>query len=98
VSQEAIGGVLVAPQTRTAERYAELFLAGYKPRTAATYTEGLRQWFRFHAEHGLDPMQARRSTFDLWRQHLELLGRAPATIANRMGAVTMFVDARGGDP
>lgn len=72
------------------ELLAQMFLAGYGDSTAGVYSLGLRQWFEFCSYNGLDPLLVRRTHFDLWRRHLEAAGKAPATIANRLGAIVMF--------
>jgi hypothetical protein len=49
------------------ELLARMFLAGYKAATAEVYALGLRQWFAFCAANRVDPLQVRRTHFDLWR-------------------------------
>ncbi len=82
--------VLDGGQRPSPELLARMFLAGYRDATAAVYDLGLRQWFAFCDHNAIDPMSVRRTNFDLWVRHLEGLGKAPATIANRVGAVSMF--------
>lgn len=72
------------------ELWGAAFLAGYGDATAAVYSLGLRQWFGWCESNGADPIDVRRTHFDLWRRDLEARGKAPATIANRLGAVAMF--------
>lgn len=61
---------------------ARQFLAGYKQATAQVYALGIDQWIVFCDHNGLHPFDARRAHFDLWRRHLEQLGKAPATPAS----------------
>lgn len=82
--------VMAAGPAVDPELLGAAFLAGYGNATAAVYSLGLRQWFGWCESNGIDPMQVRRTHFDLWRRYLESAGKAPATIANRLGAVAMY--------
>jgi integrase/recombinase XerD len=89
---EAIAAELVTlGPTTNPTLLARAFLAGYKPATARVYELGLRQWFAFAEYNGFDPIDCRRTHLDLWRCDLESGGRQPATIANRLGAIAMFM-------
>lgn len=64
------------------------WLAGYaSPRTRSAYGTSLRQWFDFCWAHGIDPMQARRATCDVWLRQMEADGAAAATRGLRITAV-----------
>jgi integrase/recombinase XerD len=75
----------------SADRIAAAFLLGYSGSTRAAYAHDMRHWFGFCADHGLDPLRARREHVDGYARHLiEVEGRSPSTTARRLAALSGF--------
>jgi integrase/recombinase XerD len=74
-----------------AESHALAFLARYRvPQTRASYGLSLRQWFRWCADHGIDPLEATRAQIEVFARELEATGRKLATVANKLNALAGF--------
>ena len=73
------------------DRITAAFLAGYKPVTRKTYFLGLKIWFRWCADHGIDPLKAQRPHIDLWGRWLEEERQSkPATVMSRLCILRSF--------
>jgi site-specific recombinase XerD len=66
------------------------FLAGYGGPTRDAYTLDLRQYVAWCTEHRVSVFGARRADIECFARHLEVLGRARATIARRLCTVACF--------
>lgn len=78
-------------ETANLNQITAAFLAGYKPITRRTYADGLRNWFKWCAEHGIEPIQAQRPHIDLWARWLEEERNAmPATVMKRLCILRSF--------
>lgn len=74
-----------------AELFAMAFLTRYRvAKTRDTYEVGLRQWFRFCRDNGVDPLDATRMHIELFARQLELTGRQVATIAGKLNVLSSF--------
>lgn len=69
---------------------AGAYLAGFRPATADGYRRDLHRWFTWLAEHGVDPLQARRAHVEVWVRSMEEAGAAPASVGRRLSAVSGF--------
>jgi integrase/recombinase XerD len=77
--------------TRRLEVLAGAWLSGYhSASTRRAYRHDLRTWFRFCAEHEVDPLSARRSHVELFTRGQEYNGLAPATVARRITALSSW--------
>jgi integrase/recombinase XerD len=83
---------LVAPWRRPeATQYAALsFLARYRGDTLRAYSQDLRAFLRWCAEHAVEPLQAQRPHLELYLCWMEQRGLAPATISRRFTTVAGF--------
>ena len=66
------------------------FLGGYGGLTREAYALDLRQYVNWCAERRIALFGARRADIEGFSRHLEDLGRARATIARRLGTITVF--------
>lgn len=67
------------------------WLLGFaSPATRRNYTDDLRRWLRFCADHDVDPLTARRADLDAWARSLESEGLATRTIARRLASVSSW--------
>jgi integrase/recombinase XerD len=66
------------------------FLGGYDGLTREAYALDLRQYVTWCAERRIALFGARRADIEGFSRHLEDLGRARATIARRLGTITVF--------
>jgi integrase/recombinase XerD len=67
------------------------FLAGYGPGTRKSYAEGLRAWFRWCDDHGIDPLKAARPHIDLWGRWLEEERKLmPSSVMHRLCILRSF--------
>lgn len=81
------------PWTDTANltQITAAFLAGYIPSTRKGYTFGLKQWFTWCNERGIDPLHAQRPHIDLWARWLEEERQlAPATVMHYLCILRSF--------
>ncbi|MFD1932218.1 tyrosine-type recombinase/integrase [Nonomuraea mangrovi] len=63
------------------------------PNTRDAYRREIERWFRFCAEHDLDPLEARRPHGDVYKRWLELQAGQPVplkTMARRLAAVSSW--------
>jgi integrase/recombinase XerD len=81
----------VANEARPYETIAMAWLAGFSsPRTRESYELGIRQWFIWLSDIGIDPLQVVRAHVELWQRQLEAIPLADRTIALRLTTVTSF--------
>lgn len=66
------------------------FLTGYSGLTREAYALDLRQYVAWCTERRLRLFGARRADIESFGRHLEVSGRARATIARRLGTITSF--------
>lgn len=60
------------------------------PHTRRAYAKALGDWLDFLSELGRQPSQARGVEVEMYRNHLANEGKAPATVAQRLAAVSSF--------
>jgi site-specific recombinase XerD len=84
--------VVVRDEVFTPEEEQTLvdFLAGYRGLTREAYQLDLRQWVMWCAERQVALFGARRADIEGFGRHLELLGRARATVARRLCTIACF--------
>jgi site-specific recombinase XerD len=84
--------VVVPDEVFTPEEEQTLvdFLAGYRGLTREAYQLDLRQWVMWCAERQVALFGARRADIEGFGRHLELLGRARATVARRLCTIACF--------
>jgi integrase/recombinase XerD len=85
------GGQLARPveDAPLAERVAVAFLGAYpEGNTRDAYRRDLTDWFRYCAEHDLDPLQVRRPHVDAYARDLERYGKSAATVARRLATMS----------
>lgn len=58
--------------------------------TRRAYSTDLDRWLAFCADHGLDPLSARRAHLDGWAHTLEASGLSARTVARRLASVSSF--------
>jgi site-specific recombinase XerD len=76
------------PPART---LAAAFLLGYEGATRAAYGRDLRSWFRWCADHDLDPLVVQRAHVDAYARTLaEVERRSPATVARHLSTLSGF--------
>jgi integrase/recombinase XerD len=63
------------------------WLSRYKPSTQQTYATYLPRWTAWCAEHGLDPLAARRADVELWLHTIADSGLSRASLAGHYDAV-----------
>jgi integrase/recombinase XerD len=86
----AAGGGLDLP-SGPAGRLAWAFLLSHREgNTRDAYRRDLADWWRWCADHQLDPLQARRVHVDAYARTLEQQGRAPATVRRRLAVLSSF--------
>lgn len=78
-----------SPEARL-EHDAAGFLSAYGGHTLAAYRRDLRDWVRFCASHGVDPLEALRPHVNLHARQLEAAGRKPATVARHLATIAGF--------
>jgi site-specific recombinase XerD len=79
------------PTGSRAAYLASAFLLGYSGATRSAYARDLADWFRFCAEHDLDPLAASRAHIDAYARQLdEVESRTPATVARRLSTFSGF--------
>ena len=67
------------------------FLARYRvPQTRASYALSLRQWFRWCADHGIDPLEATRAQIEIFARELEATGAGSSTVGSKLNALAGF--------
>ena len=69
---------------------AAWLLAQRSPHTRTAYARDLGQWVTWLDAHGVDPLAARRGHVDAWVETLRSAGRAPATVARKLSAVSSW--------
>lgn len=95
MSELVTNAELVAPDAfsrrSAAELHAMAFLARYRvDHTRRSYEIGLRQWFGFCDEHGIDPLQAERAHIEIFARELEATGRRLSTVGTKLNALAGF--------
>lgn len=71
--------------------YVAAWIAGYKsPATRDVYLTSMRQWRRWCAQHGVEPLQAIRPHIELYQRTLEQSGRKPRTVYSRIASIGSF--------
>jgi hypothetical protein len=74
-----------------AERHAMAFIARYPvEHTREAYGTGLRQFFAWCDEAGIEPLDATWKEIELFARTLEQAGRKPATVASRLNVLAGF--------
>lgn len=64
------------------------FLVRYREPTRSSYAMGIRQWFQFCYDHGIQPMKAQRSDLEMWLRKLDEVDQLKnSTMAGKMNAV-----------
>src|SRR5689334_14005274 len=53
------------------ELVALRFLVRYREPTRSSYAMGIRQWFQFCYDHGIQPMKAQRADLEMWLRKLD---------------------------
>jgi integrase/recombinase XerD len=82
---------LPAPGPDTlAHLVAAWLLAAGSTHTRRGYQRDLAQWMAWLASHDVGLFSATRGHADAWGEHLRRQGRAPATIARKLAAVSSF--------
>jgi integrase/recombinase XerD len=72
-------------------RLVAAWLLGYSSKnTRRSYAGDVRAWFTFCADHGVEPLEARRAHIDAWARFMENAGAPPRTVARRLAAVSSF--------
>ncbi|MDP8930727.1 MAG: tyrosine-type recombinase/integrase [Actinomycetota bacterium] len=66
------------------------WLVGYSGRTRVEYARDLADFAGWCTALGLDLLEVHRSHVELYTRHLEAAGRAAATVARRLSAVSSF--------
>jgi len=78
-------------QRSRAERHAMAFIARYPvEHTRDAYQTGLRQFFAWCDEAGIEPLDATWKEIELFARTLEQAGRKPATVASRLNVLAGF--------
>jgi site-specific recombinase XerD len=73
------------------ERSAGGWLLGFgSPHTRAAYRRDLTDWLAFCQAQAVDPRTARRGHVDAFTRSLEASGRAPATVARKLAALSSW--------
>lgn len=73
------------------ELHAMAFLARYRvEKTRVTYEIALRQWFGFCAEHGIEPLDAKRYHIEIFARELEQTGRKIATVGGKLNVLAGY--------
>jgi site-specific recombinase XerD len=89
-SRPAAGGGLDRPPS-PADRLAWAFLLSHREgNTRDAYRRDLADWWRWCADHDLDPLAVRRVHVDAYARALEQQGRAPATVRRRLAVLSSF--------
>jgi hypothetical protein len=60
------------------------------PHTVRSYRNDLSHWLAFCADHGVDPLEARRAHIDAWARVLESLGLKERSVGRRLSAVSSW--------
>ena len=74
----------------SADELAAAFLLGYGPATRDAYRRDLGAWFARLEQHDVDPLATHRAYVETWCQLMEQGGKAPATVARRLAALSGF--------
>lgn len=92
ITTDATDTAFLAQQISNQARFAaSAFIAGYgNPGTRRDYTTHLKFWFKFLADHNVDPLVAQRFHVELWMRSLEGEGRAPRTRQLKLAVVRSF--------
>lgn len=85
----ALAPVSASP-IRTADQLAAAFLLAYGDATRAAYARDLKSWGAWLQARGVEVLDAHRAHVDLWSREAEAAGRAPATIARALAALSGF--------
>jgi integrase/recombinase XerD len=72
-------------------RLLAAFLLGYEGHTRTAYARDLSDWLAFCSRHDIEPLSAHRADVDAYARELaEIQGRARATVARPLSALTGF--------
>lgn len=69
---------------------AAWLLSFKSPHTVRNYRTDLAHWLAFCADHGIDPLEARRAHIDAWARVLESLGLKERSVGRRLSAVSSW--------
>lgn len=91
---EAIGPSAILSAGHDPEKLAlATFLARYRnPKTRANYAIDLKCYMRFCMEQHVGMLDVERGHLELYIEHLQNLGLAPATVSRRFGTVYLFLE------
>jgi integrase len=89
------GGAIVGDQPAAWQAAAAAWLEskfnrGHSPHTRRSYERVLAGWFEFLAQLGRDPGQVGGVEVQAYQKRLNDLGRAPATVAQRLAVISSF--------
>jgi site-specific recombinase XerD len=71
--------------------FVAAWLLGFKSQhTVRNYRKDLADWRAFCADHGLDPLLARRAHVDAWARLLEASGLKDRSVVRRLSAVSSW--------
>jgi len=80
----------LASDDRLRPLVAAWLLSFKSPHTVRSYRNDLVHWLAFCADHGVDPLQARRAHVDAWARVLEALGLKERSVGRRLSAVSSW--------
>ena len=69
---------------------AAWLLSFKSPHTVRNYRHDLAHWLAFCADHGIDPLAARRAHIDAWARILEAQGLKDRSVGRRLSAVSSW--------
>jgi integrase family protein with SAM-like domain len=69
---------------------AAWLLSFKSPHTVRNYRHNLVHWLAFCADHGIDPLVARRAHIDAWVRVLEAQGLKERSVGRRLSAASWF--------